>query len=142
MPADKIFFAGFIIILLLLIFYLKPKTAEIKIAGKILNAEVADNTLMRSRGLMYRTSASPMLFIFSSPTTEGFWMKNVKFPLDIVWIDSEKRIIGTDRMEPCLSEPCKIYNPPGAIKYALEVEAGFVERNKIKTGSKIEILNA
>ncbi len=139
MPTDKIFFAAFIIILLLLIFYLKPKTTEIKIAGKTFSAEVADNTLTRSRGLMHRAAASPMLFIFPSETQEGFWMKNVNFPLDIIWIDSEKKIIGWDRMEPCFEKECKIYSPPGPIKYALEVEAGFVEKNKIKVGDSVEI---
>src|SRR3989344_4601539 len=141
MPTDKIYFAGFIIILLLLIFYLKPKTAEIKIGGKTFSAEVADNMLTRSRGLMYRTAPSPMIFIFPSSTSEGFWMKNVNFPLDIIWIDSEKKIIGWDRMEPCSSEPCKIYSPPAPIKYALEVEAGFAGKNKIKIGGVIEISN-
>ncbi|HLE07432.1 MAG TPA: DUF192 domain-containing protein [archaeon] len=139
MPTDKIYFAGFIIILLLLIFYLKPKTAEIKIGGKTFSAEVADNMLTRSRGLMYRAAPSPMIFIFPSPTSEGFWMKNVNFPLDIIWIDSEKRIIGTDRMETCFEKECKIYSPPGPIKFALEVKAGFVEKNKIKAGGEIEI---
>ena len=138
---NKIYFAGFIIILLLLIFFFKPKTTEIKIAGKTFSAEVADNPLTRSRGLMYRTVPSPMLFVFPSPTTDGFWMKNVKFPLDIIWIDSDKKIIGTDRMEPCASEPCKTYSPPAPMKYALEMPAGFAEKNKIKVGGVIEIPN-
>ena len=138
---NKIYFAGFIIILLLLIFYLKPKTAEIKIAGKTFSAEVADNPLTRSRGLMYRSQPSPMIFIFSFPTTDGFWMKNVNFPLDIIWIDEDKKIIGTDRMEPCTSEPCKIYSPPAPIKFALEVEAGFVGKNKIKAGASVDTPN-
>ncbi len=143
MPIEqKIIFAAFIVLIIFLIFYLKPKTAEIKIAGKILQAEVADNTITRARGLMYQSSPKPMLFIFPSPAVEGFWMKNVNFPLDIIWIDSEEKIIGTDRMEPCVSGECKIYNPPAPIKYALEVEAGFVEKNKVKVGERIEIQNA
>ena len=44
-------------------------------------------------------------------------------------------------MEPCVSELCKIYKPPSAIKYALEVEAGFAEKNKIKIGGVLEIPN-
>lgn len=136
---NKIYFAGFVILLLLLVFYLKPKTAEIKIAGKTFSAEVADNPLTRSRGLMHRAAASPMIFIFPSETRGGFWMKNVKFPLDIIWIDSEKKIIGTDKMETCFEKECKIYYPPSPIKFALEVEADFVEKNKIKAGGEIEI---
>lgn len=138
---NKIYFAAFVIFLLLIIFYLKPKTAEIKIAGKTFSAEVADNALTRSRGLMHRAAASPMIFIFPSETQEGFWMKNVNFPLDIIWIDSDKKIIGWDRMEPCLSGECKIYSPPAKIKYALEVEAGFAEKNKIKVGAAVNIPN-
>ena len=150
-PDNKIYFAGFILILLFLIFYLKPKTAEIKISGKVLITEVADNPLTRSKGLMFRNSASPILFVFSKPTTESFWMKNVNFPLDIIWIDADKKIIGTDRMETCggvnrsreaATMPfgeCKTYSPPAEIKYALEVEAGFVEKNKIKVGGTLEI---
>ena len=140
-PDNKIYFAGFVLILLLLIFYLKPKTAEIKISGKTFSAEIADNPITRARGLMYRAAPSPMFFIFPFPTAENFWMKNVKFPLDIIWIDENKKIIGTDRMEQCASGHCKIYNPPAEIKYALEVEAGFVQKNKVKVGQIVEIQN-
>lgn len=141
MPSNKIFFVAFIILIIFLIFYLEPKTIEIKIADETFSAEVADNDLMRSRGLMYRAAPSPMLFIFSDSSVKSFWMKNVKFPLDIIWIDADKKILGWDRMLPCESEPCKIYNSPGQIKYVLEVEAGFAEKNKIKVGSAVEIPN-
>src|SRR3989344_3005166 len=65
--------------------------------GKCISIEYAITPEERAGGLMYREvlpENAGMLFVFPEETKQGFWMKNVKFPLDFVWIDKEKKIAG------------------------------------------------
>src|SRR5512133_1838117 len=64
--------------------------------GREIRAEVMMKPLDMQRGMMYRDALPPdrgMLFIHSQPGLYAYWMYNVKIPLDIVWMDSNHRIV-------------------------------------------------
>jgi uncharacterized membrane protein (UPF0127 family) len=87
------------------------------------------NKLLQNRG---------MLFVFEEEKIHTFWMKNMRFPLDIIWIDSDKKIVEIYKdAQPC-KETCDSIIPKSRAKFVLEVNAGFVEKYKIKAGDKLE----
>ena len=109
--------------------------------------DVADDPQERERGLMFRKDMeqnSGMLFVFGGTVDNNlsFWMKNTYIPLDIIFIDSDLRIVDVkEAVQPCLQqqETCPSYPSKQPAKYALEVNAGFVQQNKINIGDRLEI---
>jgi uncharacterized membrane protein (UPF0127 family) len=112
--------------------------------GKTILAEVADTTEERARGLMYRQSLPTghgMLFTFSEPQLWTFWMKNTRIPLDIVWMNREKRIVHIERNVPACSrqdDGCPQYQPTEDALYVLEVGAGQSEALHLNRGVKLQ----
>lgn len=104
-------------------------------------AEIADSAAKRKTGLAFRKSLDEqegMLFVFVKETRPSFWMKNMEFPLDIIWIGQDRRIVAlTTEVPPC-SGSCESLVPEVAVKYALEVNAGFSKRHGIKVGDSLE----
>jgi len=74
-----------------------------------------------------------MLFVFDSATMPAFWMKDMNYPLDIIWIDQDKKVIGVSENLDPKTYP-KTYSPNGPIEYVLEVSAGFYKTNDIHIG--------
>lgn len=107
-----------------------------------IQAEIAQDNAQRELGLMFRPNLEAnrgMLFIFDTPDRYGFWLKNVKFPLDIIWISEDKTIVDMKiNLPPCPAEPCPTYVPAAPAKYVLEVNAGSVVRWGLKIGDKAE----
>lgn len=114
----------------------------IVLAGKTIKVVVADTPRLRSQGLMYKTylpENNGMLFVFDFEDYHAFWMKNTKIPLDIIWLNSDKRIVDIEKyVTSCLSDPCPIYVPNKKAKYALELNAGWTEDNNIFIGDYVE----
>jgi uncharacterized membrane protein (UPF0127 family) len=100
-------------------------TASLRLDGAPFRPEIADTSNERSRGLMHRHRAPKdgMLFVFPTRTTGGFWMKNTLVPLTIVFFDSTGRRVRRLSMTPCQEDPCPIYDPGRAYRFALELPA-------------------
>ncbi|MEI6316247.1 MAG: DUF192 domain-containing protein [bacterium] len=77
-----------------------------------------------------------MLFIFEKPIIPSFWMKDMNYPLDIIWIDSNKKIIGVSENLDPKTYP-QTFAPASNILYVLEVPAGFYRTNYLKMGDTI-----
>jgi uncharacterized protein len=75
-----------------------------------------------------------MLFVFSEKTYGGFWMKNTLIPLSIAFLDSDGKILKILDMEPCNVDICPNYDPGIYYHYAIEVNLGWFERDKLKKG--------
>jgi uncharacterized protein len=75
-----------------------------------------------------------MLFIFDELAQHNFWMKNTLIPLDIVWLDAHFQVVDTATMVPCTADLCPVYMPQDLALYALEINAGGVEKWGIHTG--------
>jgi uncharacterized membrane protein (UPF0127 family) len=110
-------------------------------SGSIVEAEISQTVAQLQKGLMYREAleeSSGMLFVFSLEERHGFWMKNMNFPLDIIWIDSNLKIVDIARhLLPCSNEPCPVHAPAYSAKYVLELPAGFTHENNIQIGQGI-----
>ncbi len=68
-------------------------------------------------------SNSGMLFVFDAMGIYPFWMKNTRIPLDILWLDENLHIVDSASMTPCITDPCPVYTPDQAARYALEINA-------------------
>ena len=100
--------------------------------------ELAATPENRQRGLQNRAQLAPdkgMLFVFPVSSAYGFWMKETLIPLDMIWMDQNRRIIHIEEhVPPCESSPCPVYEPAEPALYVLEVNAGQVAEKRIKTG--------
>lgn len=112
--------------------------------GQKIIAELAVTPWERQQGLMFReelTAEQGMLFVFEEDGLYSFWMKNMKFPLDILWLDKNKRIVHIEEnVPPCTTEPCPSYTPSLPARYVLELKAGSVQSHSLKLFQKIEFI--
>lgn len=82
-----------------------------------------------------------MLFVFEKEGKQAFWMKNVRFPIDILWLDRNKRIVHIEKnVPPCRKDPCPTYSPSLEALYVLELKAGSVKRHNLKLFDKVDFI--
>ena len=122
----------------------------IKIDDVVLEVQIADTDPRRTRGLMFQKQLpldKGMLFVFDDANNRSIWMLNMQFPLDIIWIDDNDKVVFIEKnVPPCKTTletvTCPTYNG-GSLdaKYVLEVTAGFVDAFKITTESTLEIIS-
>lgn len=114
---------------------------RISIGYKRLKADVADTTSSRARGLSGREKMDKnecMLFIFPYKAKHALWMRGMKFPIDVLWLDAERKIISMkEDLPPATIFEFKTYSPNKQAKYVIELPAGFIKKNKVKMKSKI-----
>ena len=92
-------------------------------------------------GLMYRDKLEyigGMLFVLDERDSHSFWMKNVRFPLDMIWIDKRKKILHIDEDVPVCSNDCPGITFDGPVRYVLEAPAGFSKERKLKVGDVLK----
>jgi uncharacterized membrane protein (UPF0127 family) len=109
------------------------------VEGVSLKAEVAEDDQTREMGLMFRDSLPEdrgMLFIFDQPHQASFWMKNTKIPLSIAFLENDRVINEEKSMRPY--DETLIQSRSDKIRYAIEVNAGWFDRHRVKPGTKVE----
>jgi len=119
-----------------------PDRAVLRVGEVEINVDIADTDSERARGLSGREilgSKEGMLFVFETSRVPHFWMKDMNFTLDIIWINEELRIVGFSENVSPKSFP-ETFSPSLPIKYVLEVNENFVNSNNIKKGELIQIL--
>ncbi len=132
-----------IIIVLIIggVIYNKNKSSKQVIINNIkILVEIADTAKSRQLGLSYRKSLnknSGMLFVMDKKALTGFWMKDMQFSLDMIWIDGDKIVKISKNLLPAGSHPDISYNSGEPIDYVLEVNGGFCDKKGIKVGDKI-----
>jgi len=111
-------------------------------SGRELTVEVVSNDEERALGLMFRDSLPAdrgMLFLFESSGFHSIWMKNCRFPIDIVWLDENRRVVHlAENVPPCRQEPCPTYAPLRRARYVLELNAGQARREGALVGATLE----
>jgi uncharacterized protein len=111
-------------------------------SGKVLKVEVMVKDEDRAMGLMFRSSLPAdqgMLFIFEQSDFHGIWMKNCKFPIDILWLDAQKAIVHLEEsVPPCKAEPCPVYQPLRKASFVVELNAGQARHEKAGVGKSLE----
>ena len=122
-----------------------PNTVQITFAGVNLNVELATTPSQQEKGLSDRDSMPldhGMLFIFSSQGYWGFWMHGMRFPLDIIWFNSNRQVVWIEpNLPPCNPTNCYEVTPETRSMYVLEVNAGFVTAHHIKLGTTFILLD-
>lgn len=102
--------------------------------------EVANSEEARSQGLMNRDSLDKdkgMLFLFPNEDMRYFWMQNTKIPLDIIYVNSKKRIVHiVENTEPY---NLKLLSSKVPAKYAIEINAGLSKAQGIEKGQRMSI---
>jgi len=110
-------------------------------SGKALQAEVMVSDEDRSMGLMFRPSLPldrGMIFVFEMADFHGIWMKNCRFPIDILWLDEERKVVHVaESVPPCKADPCPVYNPMRRASYVVELNAGQARREKAVLGATV-----
>jgi len=122
----------------------------VKIDGVVLEVQIADTDPRRARGLMFQEQLpldEGMLLVFDDANKRSIWMLNMQFPLDVIWIDDNSKVVFIEKnVPPCKTAletvTCPSYKGGSKdAKYVLEVTAGFVEEFKITTESTLEIIS-
>ena len=119
-----------------------PISAIAKIGSQQIELEVAQTPRQQAIGLMFRTSLPPnrgMLFSFQSPRVVGFWMKNCKISLDMIFL--RDGVVQNIEVEapPCTSEPCPSYSSGGPVDQVIELRGGRAQELGVQVGDRIVI---
>ena len=118
-------------------------TGEVRINERVFRVDVAETMMAQAQGLSGQEKLGDnegMYFIFGTSSVQGFWMKDMKFPIDIVWIKGG-RIVGFE--ENAKPEPensvfgLTVYYSPEPVDRVLEVNAEMVARSGFKIGDLV-----
>ena len=112
------------------------KTYTFKIGETIMRVGIANTDEERLKGLSGKESLKEgegLLFIFETEGLYGFWMKDMKFAIDIAWIDKDNKIIYIENDVRPETYP-KVFQPLLQSLYVLEAPSGFLSKNNIKIG--------
>jgi len=117
-------------------------THQLQVGGQTLSVELATTPAQMEQGLSNRTSmedSQGMLFDFKQQAVPNFWMKDMKFNLDFIWISQNKIIdITADAAHPVsASSPLPNYSPTAPVDMVLEVNAEWSKAHGIKVGDEV-----
>jgi uncharacterized membrane protein (UPF0127 family) len=125
-------------------------TPTVQIGDNAINVDIADTKALQEQGLSGRMSICAdlpagrqdcgMLFTFDTPGDYGFWMKDMNFPLDIVWISSQKVILGVEKNLATSTYP-QIYHPPAPVSEVLELQAGYFDAHQLEVGEVVTLVS-
>lgn len=121
---------------------LVPSRGDVVINEKVFSVLIMDTATGRQNGLSHRKyllSDEGMLFVFEKEDFHGFWMKDMLFSIDMIWIDANLRVVHVERSVSPKTYP-KVFSPESKSLYVLEVLAGQSDINNIKIGDGVKIL--
>lgn len=118
----------------------------VSIGDNDIDVDIVDNESERKRGLSGRTSLdqnSGMLFVFEDEMRPTFWMKDMNFAIDIIWI-YEGEVVGFEKNVPppepdTSDDDLARYNPDTLVTQVLEVNAGYVDEHGIQVGDTVTV---
>lgn len=119
------------------------QTGLVTVGGVNLITSLSTTPDAQSKGLAIRDSLNEnegMLFIFETPQKYSFWMKDMKFPIDIIWINQDGKIVHIEKnLPPCVFLlPCPSYAPNDDSLYVLEVVSNFTNKFDINVGDSVD----
>lgn len=117
-----------------------PSAAIMTINKVSFEVEVANTDEERTRGLSGRNDigSQGLLFVFPEEGYYTFWMKDMNFPIDIIWINDAYRIVGIEKNVPPNSYP-RVYRPEEPVKYVLETRIHFADTHSFKVGDTVTL---
>ncbi len=121
------------------------EVAVVKIGTETIWAEIADTGALRQRGLGFRDGLDPgtgMLFVYESPSVHTFWMKGMRFCLDIIWIEQGEIKGAAESVCPevgAADSDLQRYQAPEPVSFVLEMPAGWMIEHGITAGEPVSI---
>lgn len=103
------------------------RATNVRVGAQRFLVEVAATDATRLRGLSGRerlASDTGMWFVVPEVGEPGFWMRGMRFPIDLIWVSPERKVVGSVTLPICRNDPCPISQPPSPVAYILEIEAG------------------
>jgi len=116
---------------------------HVTLNGQILIADISATPEQRVTGLTVKDTLAEneaMLFVFENEAEHRFWMKDMKFPIDIIWMDSDKSVVDIEHnLPPCNAGLlCTTYMPDGDSLYVLETVGGLAQKYGVVKGTPVE----
>lgn len=118
------------------------KISTVSIDNHIISVNVANTQSQREQGLSGRQALgadSGMLFVFDTPGIYGFWMKDMNFPIDILWLDQDYKIVYIEKSVSPSTYP-KVFYPDSLSRYVLEIPSGQSKLLNIKIGDIVKFV--
>jgi uncharacterized protein len=118
---------------------------SVTVSNTLIPVEVAREYTAIQKGLSgrpYLDQNSGMLFVFPKASIYSFWMPDMNFPIDILWINNG-RVVDTDENMTNVFDPAnpRYYRPSSPAQFVLEINAGFIRRNNIRIGDPVTLNN-
>lgn len=115
-------------------------TTQVVLQTTLYTLEIADTDTLRERGLSYRTRLAPhtgMLFVFDAPALLKFWMKDMNFPLDIIWLNEDKKIVHIEHSLSPDTYP-QSFGPDIPTQYVIELNAGEAKKANLSVDTVVD----
>lgn len=113
----------------------------VQLRDKTIQVSIADTPEARAKGLGGRISLAPdegMLFVFGSDAKYPFWMKDMRFPIDILWLSRGGKVVDIrENISPEMYP--EVFTPNALARYVLELPAGFVRENNVNVGDIVRL---
>jgi uncharacterized membrane protein (UPF0127 family) len=142
--------AGIAIPLIIAMFWMRSEnrvlpTTSIATPGGAIVVEIAATPASRSAGLSNREALrgiDGMLLKWDAPGRHPIWMKGMRFPLDVLWLGADDRVIAVlENVPPCFTDPCPLYEPSGSdgSVAVLELPANAAARHGLTVGASVSL---
>lgn len=135
---------GLLIVFMMVYYRLRPLATTVSTGKTSFTVEVAMTKAEQERGLSHRDSLAPghgMLFVFRYVDRHAFWMKDMRFPLDIVWLYGNRIMDITYDVPVPTDYPLPIYRPSAQVDRVLEINAGEATAAGLKIGDTVTYRN-
>ena len=110
------------------------------VGNTVLQVEIAQTPEQKATGLSHRPALAEgrgMLFIFDTDGGHGIWMKDMQFPIDIIWIDAAMKVVHIEKSVAPDTYP-EVFDSPTPARYVLEVPAGYTD-GRIAIGDAVTL---
>lgn len=132
--------------ILLISFILSKQSSQVLVNGESFKVTVARSEKEKQIGLSNTEQMGEnqgMLFVFDTQGYHSFWMKDMKFPIDIIYINGDKVVTVIENAKPASDTGgnLEIYQPTDKSDRVLEINAGLAKKYNIKKGTSVRIEN-
>lgn len=114
----------------------QPKTI-VRVGDAVVTATIAQTPASRTQGLSGTTqlgAGEALLMVFPNDGIWKIWMKDMNYPIDILWLDADKKIIYIVKNAPPEAGTSVVYEPESPARYIVELSAGTVDRAVVAIG--------
>lgn len=118
-----------------------PQLRTVELKGQTIRVSIVDTEDARRQGLSGRAGLDPdegMLFIFPEDGIHGFWMKDMHFSIDILWLSADGSIVYMAQNVSPDTYP-QNFGPDTPTRYVLELAAGYAETHGVDIGDIVRL---